>query len=181
MQKKNRKLDKEELNLWKDITKNDIKFKGYVQDLQEKNIVKKDEKKPIVRKAYLSTKSIEKKNEFINPIQVNKRMKTKLERGLIRPEATLDLHGSSKIEAKNILINFIKKAIDNNKRCILIIMGKKSTTFGARGILRQKLPSWLKESSLSRMVLLDCYASTRDGADGARYVLLRKKGKVENE
>ena len=41
MQKKNRKLDKEELDLWKDITKNDVKFKGYVKDLQEKTIIKK--------------------------------------------------------------------------------------------------------------------------------------------
>ena len=30
MQKKNRKLDKEELELWKAITKNDIKFESYV-------------------------------------------------------------------------------------------------------------------------------------------------------
>ena len=181
MLKKNRKLDKEELDLWKDITKNDIKYKGYVEDLQEKTIIKNKEKKLPDTKTNLFTKTSLEKNISIAPVQVNKRMRAKLERGIIRPEASLDLHGYSKIEAKNLLYGFIKKAIDSNKRCVLIITGKKNTTLGAKGILRKQLPIWLKENSLARMVLLDCYAAVRDGADGARYVLLRKKDKVENE
>ena len=181
MQKKNRKLDKEELDLWKDITKNDVKFKGYVKDLQEKTIIKKNEEKSLASKTNFFSKVSEKKNAALDPMQVNKRMKAKLERGIIRPEATLDLHGYSKIQAKILLYDFIKKAIDINKRCVLIITGKKNTTLGAKGILRQQLPYWLKENSLARMVLFDCYAAIRDGADGARYVLLRKKEKVENE
>ena len=181
MQKKNRKLDKEELDLWKDITKNDIKFKSYVEDLQEKTVKKTKEKILVTSKSHILPKANEEKNFFIRPIQVNKRMRVKLERGIIRPEATLDLHGQSQIEAKSILLDFITKAIECNKRCILIITGKKNTTLGAKGILRQQLPIWLKEKSLARMVLLDCYAAVRDGADGARYVLLRKKEKVENE
>ena len=40
MQKKNRKLDKEELDLWKDITKNEKKFNSYIEELKEKNIIK---------------------------------------------------------------------------------------------------------------------------------------------
>ena len=181
MKKKNRKLDKEELDLWKDITKNDIKFNCYVEDLQEITIIKKKEKKLPEIKTNLFTKSSVEKNLPIAPIQVNKRMRAKLERGIIRPEDSLDLHGYSKIQAKNVLHDFIKRAIDNNKRCVLIITGKKNTALGAKGILRKQLPSWLKENSLARMVLLDCYAAIRDGADGARYVLLRKKEKVENE
>ena len=181
MKKQNRKLDKEELDLWKDITKNDVKFRSYVEDLQEKNIIKNREKKLPEIKNNLSTKTRVEKNIPVAPIQVNKRMRVKLERGMIRPEDSLDLHGYSKIQAKNLLYDFIKKAIVSNQRCVLIITGKKSTTLGAKGILRKQLPCWLKENSLARMVLFDCYASTRDGADGARYVLLRKKDKVENE
>ena len=164
-----------------DITKNDIKYKGYVEDLQEKTIIKNKEKKLPDTKTNLFTKTSLEKNISIAPVQVNKRMRAKLERGIIRPEGSLDLHGYSKIQAKNLLYEFIKQAIDSNKRCVLIITGKKNTTLGAKGILRNQLPSWLKENSLARMVLLDCYAAIRDGADGARYVLLRKKEKVENE
>ncbi len=181
MKKKNRKLDKEELDLWKEITKNDTKFKSYVEDLQEKTIKKNKEENYIESKSSLLTKVSEEKNISIDSIQVNKRMRTKLERGIIRPEATLDLHGHTQIEAKNILFNFIKIAIESNKRCVLIITGKRNQGLGARGVLRQQLPIWLKEKNLARMVLLDCYAGVRDGADGARYVLLRKKEKVENE
>lgn len=181
MQKKNRKLDKEELDLWKDITKNDIKFKDYVKDLQEKTIIKNKEEKSLQIKTSSFTKAIVEKNVAITPMQVNKRMRSKMERGIIRPEATLDLHGYSKIQAKSLLHDFIKKTIDANKRCVLIITGKKNTTLGAKGILRQLLPYWLKENSLARMVLFDCYAAIKDGADGARYVLLRKKEKVEND
>ena len=64
---------------------------------------------------------------------------------------------------------------------MIIITGKKNTTLGAKGVLRKQLPYWLKENSLARMILFDCYATIKDGADGARYVLLRKKEKVENE
>ena len=100
MQKKNRKLDKEELDLWKDITKNDIKFKDYVKDLQEKTIIKNKEEKSLQIKTSSFTKAIVEKNVAITPMQVNKRMRSKMERGIIRPEATLDLHGNSKIQAK---------------------------------------------------------------------------------
>lgn len=179
--KKNRKLDKEELALWKAITKNDVKFKNYVEDLQEKTIIKNETVKLPEIKTNLYTKVSVEKNLPVAPIQANKRMRAKLERGMIRPEDSLDLHGYSKIQAKYSLHDFIKRAIDNNKRCVLIITGKKNTTLGAKGILRKQLPVWLKENSLARMVLLDCYAAVRDGADGARYVLLRKKEKVENE
>ena len=181
MKKKNRKLDRAELDLWKNITKNDVKFKGYVEDLQEKTIIKKKEEKTLENKTSLFTKASTKKNVFVTPIQVNKRMRAKLERGMIRPEASLDLHGYSKIQAKSLLYDFIQKAIDTNKRCVIIITGKKNTTLGAKGVLRKQLPYWLKENSLARMILFDCYATIKDGADGARYVLLRKKEKVENE
>ena len=181
MQKKNRKLDKEELDLWKAVTKNDVKFKKYVADLQENTIINNNAIKLPEIKTNLFTNVGVEKNLPVAPIQVNKRMRAKLERGIIRPEASLDLHGYSKIEAKNLLYGFIKNAIDSNKRCVLIITGKKNTTLGAKGILRKQLPTWLEENSLARMVLFDCYAAIKDGADGARYVLLRKKEKVEND
>ena len=57
-------------------------------------------------------------------LQINKRMKAKLERGLIRPEASLDLHGYN-IDAQKSIDLFIKTCIYEEKRCILLITGKK--------------------------------------------------------
>ena len=105
-------------------------------------------------------------------------MKVKLIRGIIRPETKLDLHGSTLTEAKKSLLMFIKSCIDKNIRCILVITGKKKTLNGSKGLIRENLTLWLKEHELINYILFHCYATKRDGDDGARYILLRKKDKV---
>jgi len=105
-------------------------------------------------------------------------MKIKLERGMIRPEAKLDLHGKTLEEAKKSITQFIKSCIDSNIRCILVITGKKKTLNGAKGLIRENLPLWLKENELFNYILFHCYATKKDGDDGARYILLRKRDKV---
>lgn len=177
MQTKKRKLNKEELELWKLITKDDIKLGNYSKDIVEtKNLNKKRieiNKDNIIFEEKYKIKEISEQ-----PIQVNKRMKAKLSRGLIRPEATLDLHGENLSQARSILIDFVKTSVKKNIRCVLIITGKKKTEQGSKGIIRESLPLWLKEKELVHSILFNCYATKRDGADGARYVLLRKKSKV---
>ncbi|GIR46614.1 MAG: hypothetical protein CM15mP56_1900 [Alphaproteobacteria bacterium] len=49
-----------------------------------------------------------KRSFFKQDYQINKRMKLKLERGLIRPEIKLDLHGKTLSEAKKIAFTFYK-------------------------------------------------------------------------
>ena len=119
-----------------------------------------------------------KSNYFKQDPQINNRMKVKLLRGIIRPEIKLDLHGNTLKEAKKSLFRFIKSCIDKNIRCILVITGKKKTLNGSRGIIRENLPLWLKENELFNYILFHCYAIKKDGDDGARYILLRKKDKV---
>ena len=177
MQTKNRKLNKEELELWKLVTKKDKVIGKYINSIKENKIQKTSSPNPKVAKPY---KKIEenKKNYFIKDIQINKRMKTKLERGMIRPESKLDLHGKNLTEAKKSLSEFIKSCINNNIRCILVITGKKKTLDGSKGLIRENLPLWLKEQELFNYILYHCYATKKDGDDGARYILLRKKDKV---
>ncbi len=79
---------------------------------------------------------------------------------------------------KKSLSHFIKSSINNNIRCILVITGKKKTLNGSRGLIRENLPLWLKENELFNYILFHCYAIKKDGDDGARYILLRKKDKV---
>ena len=69
-------------------------------------------------------------------------MQIKLERGMIRPEAKLDLHGKTLHEAKKSLSDFIKSCIQSNIRCILVITGKKKTLNGSKGLIREK-PSFV--------------------------------------
>ena len=177
MQTKNRKIKKEELELWKKVTKHDNVIGQYATSVEE-NIIQ--QKKPITSKMNKDNSKVKgiKRSFFKQDYQINKRMKLKLERGLIRPEIKLDLHGNTLSEAKKLLSQFIKSSVNNNIRCILVITGKKKTLNGSRGLIRENLPLWLKENELFNYVLFHCYAIKKDGDDGARYILLRKKDKV---
>jgi DNA-nicking Smr family endonuclease len=176
-----RKLQKNELELWKEITKEDIKINDYIseEETQKKNIPIKKRNLNLKKNSDIN----EEKNDLVfektelkeNNFQVNKRMKAKLGRGLIRPEATLDLHGYNRVEAEKALKVFINTCINQEKRCILIVTGKRNTTLGAKSILRELVPSWLDSRMLASLVLAHNYAVKKDGGDGARYVLLRKK------
>ena len=88
---------------------------------------------------------------------------------------SLDLHGYNRVEAEKTLKVFINTCINQEKRCILIVTGKRNTTLGAKSILRELVPSWLDSEMLASLVLAHNYAIKKDGGDGARYVLLRKK------
>ena len=177
MQTKNRKIKKEELELWKKVTKHDKVIGQYTTSVEENIIQQKISITSKKNKDNLKVKDI-KRSFFKQDYQINRRMKLKLQRGLIRPETKIDLHGKTLSEAKKSLSHFIKSSINNNIRCILVITGKKKTLNGSRGLIRENLPSWLKENELFNYILFHCYAIKKDGDDGARYILLRKKDKV---
>ena len=177
MQTKNRKIKKEELELWKKVTEHDRIIGRYTTSVEENIIQRKSPRTSMINKDNSKAKDI-KPSFFKQDYQINKRMKLKIERGLIRPEVKLDLHGKTLSEAKKSLSDFIKNSMNNNIRCVLVITGKKKTINGSRGIIRENLPIWLKENELFNYVLFHCYAIKKDGDDGARYILLRKKDKV---
>ena len=177
MQTKNRKIKKEELELWKKVTEHDKVIGQYTTSVEDNIIQQKPPITPKLNKDNSKVKDI-KRSFFKQDYQINKRMKLKLERGLIRPETKLDLHGKTLLEAKESLSQFIKSSINNNIRCILVITGKKKTLNGSSGLIRKNLPLWLKENELFNYILFHCYAVKKDGDDGARYILLRKKDKV---
>ncbi len=181
-----RKINKKELELWKEITKDDIRFKKYLPDdmlnnennsfINKKVTTKKFSDSFSKKTPLVNSKDIEKKifNVPEKP-QVNRRMKIKLERGLIRPEAFLDLHGYNRIEAEKNLKAFLNACIKQGKRCILVITGKRKSILGSKSILRELVPKWLNDSSFSNLILAHCYATKKDGGDGARYILIKKK------
>ena len=177
MQTKNRKIKKEELELWKKVTKHDRVIGQYTTSVEENIIQQKISITTKKNKDNLKVKDI-KRSFFKQDYQINKRMQLKLKRGLIRPETKIDLHGKTLSEAKKLLSQFIRSSINNNIRCILVITGKKKTLNGSKGLIRENLPLWLKENELFNYILFHCYAIKKDGDDGARYILLRKKDKV---
>ena len=80
------------------------------------------------------------------------------------------------LETEKTMKSFINTCINQEKRCILVVTGKRKTTLGSKSILREFVPKWLDDENYSSLVLAHSYAIQKDGGDGARYVLLRKKG-----
>lgn len=113
--------------------------------------------------------------------QLDGRTETKLKRGQIRIEGTLDLHGMTQARAHGALHDFLIAAQASGKRCVLVITGKgkskKSSDEwfdGKDGVLKQKFPAWLAEAPLNRLVLKHISAQPKHGGGGAFYVYLKR-------
>ena len=105
----------------------------------------------------------------------------KLRSGNLSPEAHLDLHGFTVVQAFEALRGFIKLSWYKGLRNLLIIPGRGHNSLDGIGVLRGRLPQWLTQEPLKRVVLAFCTAIPADGGPGSIYVLLRKyrkKGRV---
>jgi len=97
------------------------------------------------------------------------RLLRKLQQGKFPPQATLDLHGCSRSEAKPLLDAFLTDCLQDGLRNLLIIHGKGWRSEGFRPVLKTALNQWLPHYPC---VLAFCSAATRHGGNGAVYVLL---------
>ncbi len=98
----------------------------------------------------------------------------KLKRGEIAYEASLDLHGKKKEEAKQLVKNFIDQSRKYGNRCVLIVHGRGIHSKDNIPILKDSLKIWLSNNSIGKHILAFCSATPKDGGTGAIYVLLRK-------
>ena len=108
-----------------------------------------------------------------NTIEKNKR-------GKIKPHAKLDLHGLNSDEAYNGLIRIIIRSHEINKRLLLVITRKGQRSYDRgnghvlAGVLKQKVPHWLRTDPINPYVLEFVEAHQKDGGAGALYVYLKK-------
>lgn len=109
--------------------------------------------------------------EFMRP-GVQRRVFQDLQRGVIEPEATLDLHGMRVVEARTAFARFVDQSLKAHRRCVKIIHGKGRGSEGQQPVLKQKTNQWLQQLEA---VLAFCTAPRWDGGTGATYVLLSRK------
>lgn len=157
-----------------DLWKNEIKN---VQPLRKKSIKSTKLIKKTSKKDQNSHESIKKMQK--SPPQgteMDRRQETRLRRGQINIEGTLDLHGLTRHQAYDRMIDYIQTAFAQKKRCILVITGKGRSGWEEEeiGILRTNLPIWLSEMPLKPLILRHTHAQPRHGGKGAFYVYLRK-------
>ena len=100
---------------------------------------------------------------------LDRRSARRLRRGEMVIEGRLDLHGLSRLEARRVLCMGLRRSYERGFRCVLVISGK------GRGILREEVMSVLNSVEVRDIVVKHDAAQIKDGGEGARYVLLRRK------
>ena len=100
---------------------------------------------------------------------LQKKLQRKIRQGLIRPEASLDLHGYRQAEALKALDDLLNDALRRGMRMVLIIHGQGFRS-QSDAVLKPLVQRWLANQS---QVLAWCPAQARDGAAGASYAYLR--------
>ena len=96
----------------------------------------------------------------------------RMQRGQVSIEDRLDLHGLSQEQAQKEVKAFIGTAVQKNFRHVLIITGKGRD---GHGILRNKVPEWLKDAPLCYHLNAISYAQPKDGGKGALYIRLKRQ------
>lgn len=105
---------------------------------------------------------------------LDRRILRRLRRGEYSIQGSLDLHGLTRVEAKEALIRFIEKSRWEGKRCVLVIHGRGLHSKDQIPVLKEGVQRWLTRGRLGSQVLAFATARPHDGGAGAVYVLLRR-------
>lgn len=109
----------------------------------------------------------------------------RLRRGVLVPEARLDLHGMTERAAHSALAIFLHGAQSRGLKLVLVVTGKgkklaQDAPFDmelhgrSRGVLKAAVPRWLSEREFAGLIAGTRAAHQKHGGEGALYIYLRK-------
>jgi len=102
----------------------------------------------------------------------------RLSRGMVQPDATVDLHGHTLNSAYAMLDDALGRSVARGDRVILLITGKPprpdSERPHARGAIRAAVGDWLHSSRHADAIAAVRGANPRHGGSGALYIVLRR-------
>ncbi len=108
----------------------------------------------------------------------------RLSRGMVEPDATVDLHGHTLSSAYALLDAALGRSVACGDRVILLITGKPpragSERPHARGAIRAAVGDWLHASRHADAIAAVRGANPRHGGSGALYIVLRKPRAARN-
>jgi DNA-nicking Smr family endonuclease len=101
----------------------------------------------------------------------------RLSRGLVSPDATLDLHGHNLERAWTLLDRRLEQAIASGARVLLLVTGKPPGPERpvTRGRIRAAVGDWLNASRHAGDIAAVRPAHPRHGGSGALYIVLRRR------
>lgn len=102
----------------------------------------------------------------------------KLARGMVTPDATIDLHGHTLAAAHSRLDQELGRAIVRGDRVLLLVTGRaprpESERPHARGAIRAAIGDWIAASRHVDRIASIRGAHPRHGGGGALYIILRR-------
>ena len=149
--------EEEDKKAWKDFTENGRNLKDHFGKIKKEAQNKKDYIKP-KRKIKSPPK----------PFLLEKRLVKKIAAKKITTDATLDLHGTDRITARNQFISFIETCRNKNYKYTLIITGK------GKGLIRKSFFEWVEDDEIFPLIVGYSHAHRLQGGEGAFVLHLRK-------
>ena len=150
-------LSNEDIEIWEKYKLNLNELRIYIKPKDLANISKKSN---ITNKAIKASTF----NKFIKL----------LEKGKIKPDGIIDLHGLNLNNAKKTLNKYLFNAYNNYRRNILIITG---IGLNKTGLLKKEVPIWLKENEIGKIIINCKVAPNSLGGEGALIVRIKNKYK----
>ncbi|MDA8139688.1 MAG: Smr/MutS family protein [Desulfobacteraceae bacterium] len=105
---------------------------------------------------------------------VSREIARRLHQGRYAIEDHVDLHGLTAAQADEAVHRFLRKAIRDGKRAVLLVHGRGLSSPG-QPVLKNKVYEWLTRGPLRKHVIALTSARSCDGGSGATYVLLRRR------
>ncbi len=106
----------------------------------------------------------------------------RLSRGMVSPDASIDLHGHNLASAYSMLDQQLAHAIARGDRLLLLVTGKpprpESERPHARGAIRAAVGDWLAGSRHADRIAAVRGAHPRHGGTGALYIILRRHRQI---
>jgi len=100
----------------------------------------------------------------------------RLSRGLVSPDASVDLHGHGLASAYALLDDRLAQAIHRGDRLLLLVTGKpRADARSGRGAIRAAVGDWLAASPHAGAIAAVRPAHPRHGGAGALYIVLRRR------
>jgi len=104
----------------------------------------------------------------------SRKLMQQLKRGLFPVQDYVDLHRLTKQEAEVRVRDFLLQSYRLGLRCVLVVHGRGLNSENHIPVLKERLPAWLKQRPINKIVLAFSTARPYDGGAGAIYVLLRR-------